>query len=155
MGFLWMALYSLLISTWHFFRWRGSATFCVFPTDGVRCFSLIGYVYKPSLRGINNCFLVRRGFPIFYEFPTDGVRWLLISTSPVELLFNPCLFHINLTIPFWKRFCEFCGFPTDGVHCVTRPVSGLTMLNLHPIRIPSMRDPICIYHQPRIHNKEK
>ena len=27
---------------------------------------------------------------------------------------------------------------------MTLPVSGLAMLDLHPIRIPSMRDPICI-----------
>ena len=30
------------------------------------------------------------------------------------------------------------------MRCVTLPVSGLAMLDLHPIRIPSMWDPICI-----------
>ena len=39
----------------------------------------------------------------------------------------------------------FVIFPTaDGVRCVTLPVSWLAMLDLHPIRIPSMWDPICI-----------
>ena len=33
----------------------------------------------------------------------------------------------------------FLLFPMDGAPCVTWAVSGLAMLNLPPIRIPSMR----------------
>ena len=57
--------------------------------------------------------------------------------------------HICLRL---KRFCDFFWIPTDGVPCVTQPVSGLPMLDLHPIRIPSMRDPICILSTKNISN---
>ena len=38
----------------------------------------------------------------------------------------------------YEKKC-FLLFPMDGVPCVTLAVSGLAMLNLPPIRIPSMR----------------
>ena len=113
---------------------------------------------------------------LFWEvlwFPTAPPTWIALNQFLdilddklfLERLCDACLAqichlaslnervaHTKHICPSLKRFCDFFWIPTDGVPCVTQPVSGLPMLDLHPIRIPSMRDPICILSTKNISN---